>query len=155
MTTKREKYEYEPTKGVRVLLVNVPVSRCQACAEVEVSIPRIEALHRFIAWQMLKRPPRFSAEEVRYLRKYLGWSGLDFAAHMGVHNATVSRWENGKEQIGPLADRLLRLMVATREPVADYPVEALKSIRARTTKPKRLALRMRSEEWQAVAAGGR
>jgi DNA-binding transcriptional regulator YiaG len=48
----------------------------------------------------------FTGEEVRFLRKSLGWSGSDFAKHMGVAEETVSRWENDAAPIGPQADRL-------------------------------------------------
>lgn len=44
---------------------------------------------------------------------------------MGVTPETVSRWENGREPIGPVADRLLRLMVVTKAPKRMYSIEAL------------------------------
>jgi hypothetical protein len=46
-------------------------------------------------------------------------------------------------------------MIVAKEPVVDYSVEALKSIRARRTRSRSPALRLKNEEWQAVAAAGR
>jgi len=94
----------------------VEVDRCPKCGAVEIVIPRIEELHRALALAILRKRGRLAAPEVRFLRKYLGWSGADFAKHMGVDAATVSRWENEEQPMGPVADRLLRLMVVTREP---------------------------------------
>jgi DNA-binding transcriptional regulator YiaG len=54
--------------------------------------------------------------EVRFLRKHLGWSGADFAAHMGVDPTTVSAWENERKPFGTSSDRLLRLIVARQAP---------------------------------------
>jgi len=86
---------------------------------------QIEQLHRAIALAVVAKRPRLTGAEIRFLRKYLGWSGADFAKHMGVTPDSVSRWENEREQMGAVADRLLRLMVATRAPVSEYPLDAL------------------------------
>jgi hypothetical protein len=47
---------------------------------------------------VIHKPARLSGSEVRYLRKYLGWSGADFAGHVGVDPSTVSNWETDKER---------------------------------------------------------
>lgn len=83
-------------------------------------LPKIEQLHRAIALGVVAKRPRLTAAEIRFLRKYLGWSGAAFAKHMGVTPESVSRWENDREQMGAVADRLLRLMVVTRAPVSEY-----------------------------------
>lgn len=152
MVARRGKYLYEPVSGVQVYLKDVEVNRCEKCGEVEVTIPRIERLHRAIAFHIVNRHWRLSPGEIKYLRKYLGWSGSDFAAHMGVNNSTVSRWENERERIGPQADRLLRLMVITNEPVGEYPLENLKEIRERPARSTRPALQLREREWFTVTA---
>jgi transcriptional regulator with XRE-family HTH domain len=65
----------------------------------------------------------------RLLHTMLGWSGADFAEHMGTSAETVSRWENDTIPIGPQADRLLRLMVMSRGPVSDYrKLDLLKTV---------------------------
>jgi transcriptional regulator with XRE-family HTH domain len=54
------------------------------------------------------------AKEIRFLRKYLDWSAEHLAAVMGVDPKTLSRWENGRQKLGPVAERLLRLVVLQR-----------------------------------------
>jgi transcriptional regulator with XRE-family HTH domain len=78
---------------------------------------------------VIAKDARLSGAEVRFLRKVLGWSASDFAAHMGATPETVSRWETDTTPIGPQADRLLRLMVMTSDPVADYlKLDLLKAV---------------------------
>jgi putative zinc finger/helix-turn-helix YgiT family protein len=154
MTTARENFRYDACGLPGVTLVGVEVTRCPECGEYEVAIPQIEDLHKAIAQALIRKTSPFDAAEIRYLRKYLGWSGVDFAKHMGTTPETVSRWENGKEPMGPQADRLLRLMVRTMDPVSDYSLDLLTMI----TKQKphtavRLGLKRDEEGWHAEASG--
>ena len=108
-----------------VILVKVEVRRCLSCGAEEVALPRVEGLHRSLADFIVRKPGRLAGAEVRFLRKYLGWSSGDFAKHMGVSREAVSRWENGHDKIGGLADRLLRLFVAHCAPIEDYGIDEL------------------------------
>ena len=101
----------------------------------EVPLPRVAELHRAIAMALVHKPARFLGAEVRYLRKYMGWSGVDFASRMGVNPETVSRWENEKEPISSTSDRLLRLIVVRGWPVEDYSVDDLVKIDDRRDPP--------------------
>lgn len=153
MRTRRENYRYEASGLKNVVLANMEVSRCLTCGYEEVAIPNIEGLHRAIAQVLVRKPVRLAPEEIRYLRKYLGWSGVDFAKHMGVTPETVSRWENSREAIGPQADRLLRLMVVTREPEREYPLETLAAIdETEDTRAGLLGFAVGDEGWYAKAA---
>jgi putative zinc finger/helix-turn-helix YgiT family protein len=129
------------------------VSRCPKCGETEVAIPRIEDLHRTIARALIQKRSRLTAPEIRFLRKYLGWSGVDFAAHMGATPETISRWEKGAVPIGAASDRLLRLMVASKAPVEDYSLDVLKDIKEVVkSKTVLLGFRARGGGWHADAA---
>jgi DNA-binding transcriptional regulator YiaG len=67
-------------------------------------------------WVVPLRP-----QEIRFLRKYLGYSGADFARVIGVSPETLSRWENGKAEPSRMVDLLLRYMALTRDPLTEYP----------------------------------
>lgn len=129
MRTRRENYRYDESGLSGVTLMDVEVSRCPDCGYEEVVIPRMADLHRTIARALVEKPTRLVPAEIRYLRKHLGWSQADFAAVMGVHPSTVSRWETGAQTMEAANDRLLRLLVHTQRPVPDYQVESLKDIR--------------------------
>jgi transcriptional regulator with XRE-family HTH domain len=47
-------------------------------------------------------------EEIKFLRKDLHLKAKELALTLGVTASTVSRWENGKKEIGEAHDRLFR-----------------------------------------------
>ncbi|MEY4515559.1 MAG: hypothetical protein RLZZ450_7681 [Pseudomonadota bacterium] len=149
MKKTRGDYAYASLPGVT--LRDVEIWRCSACGEEEVQIPRIEALNHAIASGLVRKHGRLSPPEVRFLRKLLGWSGVDFAKHFGVTPETVSRWESGKKQMGPVAERLLRLCIATQAPVEDYGVDDLQSVEE-DDEPSAMTLKTTRTGWKAVAA---
>src|SRR5215813_14669976 len=127
MVRSIENHRYTESGLSNVVLVDVEVRRCQNCGEITVSIPRIEELHRTLAMALIRHPGRLAPSEIRFLRKWLGWSGVDFAKHMGVAPETVSRWESmeNMKPMGGTAERLLRLAVAHGQPVDEYPIDML------------------------------
>lgn len=146
MTTKPENYRYAASGLPNVTLVGVDVRRCSRCGDHEVVIPRIEELHRVLAAAVVRQASRLTKDELKFLRKYLGYSGVDFAKVIGVAAETVSRWENGKERIGPTTERLIRMLVVHSQPIKSYPIEALEAIsEERSTAP--LGVRPKGNSW--------
>ena len=83
------------------------------------------------------------------------FSHRDLASLIGVARETVSRWEHGATPIGKIADRLLRLLVATQTPVQDYSADLLAHIGdERNTPSLRLGLRIEHEHWCEAALIG-
>ena len=54
--------------------------------------------------------------------------------------------------MGVTADRLLRLMIASRQPVADYSLDTLKVVAREQPKPIRLRMEVSDGQWLARAA---
>lgn len=146
LTTKPENYRYTASGLSNVTLVGVDVRRCSKCGDHEVVIPRIEELHRVLAASVVRQVSRLTKDELKFLRKYLGYSGVDFAKVIGVAAETVSRWENGKEKIGPTTEKLIRMLVVHTQPNRSYPIEALKKI-TEDRSPRRLTLRPKGNSW--------
>lgn len=140
MKSKRENYRYEAGGLPYVTLEGVDVARCPGCGETEVAIPAIEQLHRVISGALIRKRARLAPAEIRFLRKFLGWSGADFARHMGTTPETVSRWEHGTVPMGASADRLLRLLVATKASMRDYRVDVLAELVGDDRKPRPIGL---------------
>lgn len=139
MRTRRELVPFEKPIGLPGVRLSTLVARCPKCGAYEVIVPNLEGLHLAITRALVRKEARLAGPEIRFLRKVLGWSGSDFAEHMGTSAETVSRWETGATPIGPQADRLLRLMVLTRGPVADYrKLDLLKTV----AKARPVAVRM-------------
>jgi putative transcriptional regulator len=149
---RREKhYRYVECGLPNVVIEDaVKVTTCEGCGEMYTSIPAIEELHRQIAAAVIRKKGRLAPTEIRFLRRWLGWSGVDFAKRTGTKPETVSRWENGKASMSPQADRLLRLLVAKETPVMEYPVDVLAQVAAddETTTPVRVELEKGPKGWK-------
>lgn len=150
LKTERGAHRYAESGLSDVTLVNVEIRTCPSCGEREIVIPKMEQLHRLMADMVIRETTRLSPERIKFLRKFLGFSAADFALIMGVRPETVSRWE-GKSgyPIPPVPERLLRLLVANREPATQYPLD-LFTVQPRV-KPQPLKLRFSSPEWKRSA----
>ena len=148
--TSREDYRYEESGLPEVILIDTEIARCQACGEEMAAIPRVEELHRVLAFALASHPARLTGTEIRFLRTYLGWSGKHFARVMGVDPATVSRWEHDKAPMGIQADRLLRMMVFREKPIEEYATEEIQSVSRDDVPPLKLGLRNEQGAWHPV-----
>ena len=70
---------------------------------------------------------------------------------MGVAAVTVSRWENAREPMGAVADRLLRSMIVTQAPKRDYAIEALADLEDEAV-PARIKLFADRNGWHTERA---
>jgi len=148
MTESHGDHKYKELPGL--VLRGVRLRHCPNCGEDEVSIPRIEALHRVVALAIAAKPARLTDNEVRFLRKHLGWSRDDCAGIMDVAPETVSRWEHGRAPMSRMAERFLRLAVIRLEPVSEYPSERLREVATLKARPLRAIMAPLGDGWQAV-----
>jgi putative zinc finger/helix-turn-helix YgiT family protein len=139
-------HRYAAGDGLYVLLKGVKKTKCDVCGEEGVVIPKINQLNEALAKAIAKRPERIEPGEIRFLRKYLGWSGKDFAKRMEVTPETVSRWETGTRQMGATAEKLLRFSAIELGPVEEYPIPELNNGK----KARSLELVL-DKEWRVVA----
>lgn len=154
MRSSRENVPYDERNLPGMTLVGMTVRRCPECGEREVEIPAIEKLHAVIASVLVRAPGRLTGAEIRYLRKYLGLSGRDFARKIRVTPETVSRWETGREKMSPSAEVALRLLVQVAKPVAQYPfdLDALEGVDDSKSRTRHSFKPAGPDEWQASAA---
>jgi len=96
-----------------VILMGVELIECDACQNVDPIIPDVNDLMRALAWHLTTQKYRLSGEDVRFLRKYLKMSGVEFARILGVDKSTLSKWENDEDPIGTANERLIRSLVLT------------------------------------------
>lgn len=145
-----ENVPYRALAGVT--LIGVEVSRCAACGEAEIAIPAIEALNRSLGAALIAKPGRLTGDEIRFLRKSLGWSARTFAARMGTSPETVSRWETGKQRMAQTSERLLRVLVAIEGPIEDYASETLEHIVDQAPRTERQVARHVGDVWTVEQA---
>jgi putative zinc finger/helix-turn-helix YgiT family protein len=136
-----------------VTLENVDVIHCRDCGTRGVAMERMGPLMRGIAAAIVGKKSRLAAAEVTFLRKQIDYTGARLAKALGVTAPTVSRWETGREPIGPVADRLLRtLVVLASDGEVTMEPERLEAIEDGDGRPLRLTLRQGPHgEWSTAA----
>jgi DNA-binding transcriptional regulator YiaG len=150
MRSGKENYPYEPVPGLVVMLRGITVLRDDN-GHAAPAIPRILALHQSIAGAVVGKPGRLSGPEFRFLRTHLGYQAKDLAPIVGASPFTLSRWETGKEPIGPQADRLARLLTVLLAHLKGFKPEQFGAIDKKAARPLELALRVAGEEWRPAA----
>jgi len=110
MIGRRENYQYTEVGLKSVTLTNVLVYHCN-CGAIVAELPVVNELHALIAFDLFRKKTILSGEEVRYLRKWVGYSATDLAEATGYSKTIISRWENEKKNVAKESDRLLRLVI--------------------------------------------
>jgi transcriptional regulator with XRE-family HTH domain len=103
---------------------------------------------------LIDKTARFTPAEIKFLRKFMGWSGVDFARHLHVDPATVSRWESREspQSMDESNELVLRLAVALGQRVNKYSEERLAEVARDNVEPLRLKLRASKQGWQMQEA---
>jgi putative zinc finger/helix-turn-helix YgiT family protein len=107
---KGQTYHYKECGLDNVYLENIELRICDACGAAIPRIWRIVDLHTTIARAVVLKPNLLNGAEIRFLRKHLGLKAREWAVLLRIDQATLSRWENGGQQIGPQSDALIRLL---------------------------------------------
>lgn len=109
-------YHYIESGLSRIYLQGIEIHECtdKSCAEEEILIPNIEELHRVISENIASQSNKLLPEEIRFLRTHLGFSGTDFADHVGVSPESVSRWESGSVNMKESTEKLLRVLILSK-----------------------------------------
>jgi transcriptional regulator with XRE-family HTH domain len=95
-----------------VMLTKVPIWEC-VNGHRDVQIPAVDGLHLVLAQVVVGQPWPLKGQDIRFLRKYLGYSARQFSERLGLHYTTLSRMENGHDRIERDKDALIRLFCAT------------------------------------------
>lgn len=103
-------YHYVESGLSNVYLADIDVIECEKCKRQTPIIPSVLNLHSKIAESIALKPVRLTGEEVRFLRKHLGLTAIQWARHLKVKKSTLSRWEGDKQAIGPSTDLLIRYL---------------------------------------------
>lgn len=104
----RTNYLFRESGLSNVVLKNIEVIKCAHCGNQDPIIHRMADVMRQIAQALVEKPFALMGEEIRFLRKYLGMSGVTFAGLLHADKAVLSRWENNQVGVGSKSDLLIR-----------------------------------------------
>lgn len=139
-----KKAQEVPGIGFRVVASGVSTATCSACQTPHAAVGNVAAFRRNVVEGILRKPGALAPGEIRFVRKYLGLTGGQFALLIGVSREHVSHIERGHApNLGTAPDRLVRLVVAAR---VDPSLKLLKGLLADLdaeigTRSKRKAVR--------------
>lgn len=154
--TVKDPYHYDLSGLSNVYLAGITVQYCQRCNIEAPIIPRIEDLHREITRVLVHKPTALKGEEIRFLRKQVGFPAQKFAALLGVTPEHLSRVENGHTaSLGKPADRLART-IATKVNDGESVREILLKIadeleQERQTEKENPLFELEQNRWRAAA----
>lgn len=106
----RRNYEFKEM-GIPVELQKIQAIECSHCGNVDPIIPNMDGLMTLVAIAVLCNPCKLCGAEVRFLRKYVNKSAVEFSRFLHVHHTHLSKIENDRYEIGKELDKLIRLMV--------------------------------------------
>lgn len=147
MATVEDTYLYDMISAKDVYLSGILVRTCPKChVEVPV-IPRIEDLHRTIASAFIQQPTLLRGDQIKFLRKEIGFPSKKFARLLGVTPFYLSKIENGKiKKMGEPSDRLVRVAVANVMNRGEEARQLLLRLADQTTKKKKQSEKARIYE---------
>ena len=108
---ERGTYRFRESGLDNVVLKGIETIKCPACGNEDPILPNLDGLLRVLAVALMNNKLPLSGTEVRYLRKYLGMSGEQFARILHTDKSTLSKWETGAVNIGSKSDLLIRAVV--------------------------------------------
>jgi len=128
MEGRKSDYKYVESGLDSVVLKDVLVFHCTKCNAIVAEIPAAGILHQVIALRLLRKKSLLSGGELRYLRKFCGYSVSEFAEIMGSSKSVISRWENST--LGKGTDRAVRLLVMLKlvREISGQPSPLLKNV---------------------------
>lgn len=94
-----------------VTLVNVEVRPCSSCDNVEVGIPKMDALHRVLVRELATKAAALTGAEIRAMRSYMGLGRPELALLLAVTPVKLTRWEETDKEMDRAPELALRYLV--------------------------------------------
>jgi len=109
-TAIQQTYRYRECGLDNVYLLNMEIRVCESCGSKVPRLKRMPELHATIARAIAMQPCPLKGQDIRFLRKHLGYSAKKWATFLRTDASTLSRWENNQQELGTQSDSLIRLL---------------------------------------------
>lgn len=95
----------------------VKAETCAKCGNVlGTYIPDLNGLLYAVTFSRALDSRKLVGEDVRFIRKAMGWKAKDLAKHLGISAEYLSRCENGQKMMSEGIEKLFRLYVLLKTP---------------------------------------
>lgn len=130
-----------------IIVEGLERATCPECGDTGIVYPRALELSALVVSSIIAKHGRLAPGEVTFLRGALGLRGKDLAETLGVTATQVSRWESGMMPISALADRLLRVIVASKR---GLEMPDLRAINPKQSEPVAMRIELGRRGWRVV-----
>jgi putative transcriptional regulator len=103
-------YRYPECGLPNVYLAGIDVAFCKECNEHYPIIRSILDLYGMIAESVALKPQPLSGAEIKFLRKQLGFTAVQWATYLKTDKTNISRWENDRAALSGQSDALIRYL---------------------------------------------
>lgn len=120
--------------------------------ETYTAVMEADDLHKAIAEHLVLRRKVLRGQEVRFLRKLLGWTQADAGDALGLSDQSVARYEKDQGILEGSSDRLFRLYVLGHLCGAIDPAKVLEEVRqSDSLSNDNLVLEHEGDQWKIAA----
>lgn len=155
MVRTDEMYHFTESGLSNLYLQGFPAHKCPNCGERSVEIQGMSKLLEFIAENLVQKDSILTGEEIRFLRKSLGFKGVEFASRLAISPEHLSRVENGSEPVSKQIDHMTRFIYALSKDPLRVKGQELVSLVARVSdeaeNPNRLISSTIAGRWEMAA----
>jgi DNA-binding transcriptional regulator YiaG len=116
---------YRLDVGVPVKLTKIQLAKCPECGNVDPIIHNINDLLNTVALAIVCSPQKLNGREIKFLRKYVGKTAVEFGRLLHMDETHLSKVENDRTQIGDHSDKLVRFLVLNLSDELKNKAEAL------------------------------
>lgn len=124
-TVVRGDYLFVESGLTNVTLHGAELLKCDNCGSLTPVLSKINELMQMIASALVLKPSQLTGNEIRFLRKYIGFTGERFGGKLGLTKEHVSRIENEKYRAGAQTDRLIRFLTISASPNLEQEMHRL------------------------------
>lgn len=107
MQKKTETFVYEGL-GFPIQLTDVPMKKVLGEWVIDINM---NELQKVVFEGLIHKPFPLTGKEIRFMRKFLELSTVDFAKKLGISHATVVKWEKEQAKISAIQESYLRIFL--------------------------------------------
>jgi DNA-binding transcriptional regulator YiaG len=108
MVNKKTKTFVFKGLGFPIKLIDVPMKKMAGEWVVDIDMNKFQI---FILKFLISKTPPLTKDELRFIRKYLFMTTVEFGNLFGMTHTAVSQWESGRRNISPTLELCIRLYV--------------------------------------------
>lgn len=118
-------HKYSESGLSNITLLGVTKYHCDNCGETTYNLGDVNQLNKLIVNSLIRKDSLLNGEEVKFLRKFMGYSGEMLGKIMGYTKDHIYKVESGSQEVNITIDHMMRFAVVNKDPDRYYDVHDL------------------------------